>query len=96
MEHSPGRFRKKHGHVDEPLEAFTLVVILSVECGEGVMYQSDVDGFEPLRGPILFCPPLELSLEPVVNDPVLVEAGVFDTHVGKRLPHRHEVRLSST
>ena len=67
-----------------------------MECGEGVMYQSDVDGFEPLRGPIWFCPPSELSLEPVVNAPVLVEARVFGTHVGERLPNRPEVRLSST
>ena len=44
--------REKHGHVDKPHEEVALVVILSVECGEGVVYQSGVDGFEPLRGPI--------------------------------------------
>ena len=52
MEHSPGRFRKKHGHVDDPLEAIALVVILPVECREGVMYQPNVNGFEPLWGTI--------------------------------------------
>ena len=36
------------------------------------------------------------SLELVVYAPVLVEAGVLDTHIGERLPNRPEEPLSST
>ena len=45
---------------------------------------------------VLLRPPSELLLEPVVNAPVLVEAGVLDAHTGERLANRPEVRLIST
>ena len=48
----PWPVQEKHGHVDDPLEAIALVVILSMECRKGVMYQPIVNGFEPLQGPI--------------------------------------------
>ena len=60
------------------------------------MDEPNIDGFEPLRGPIQFFPPSELPLDAVVYSSVFVATGVDDAHVGERLPNRPEVRLSST
>ena len=86
----------KYGHIYNPLQAITLVGILPVESREGVMDDPNIDGFEPLLGPIKFFPSSELPLYTIVYGSVIVEAGVHDSHVGELLPNRPEVRLSST